>query len=73
MLSSVYSLSWIKYRTVCIANACLSMKVENMFLKFQICLISLESSRDVEKMTECFVVLERDAALDEFALSRLHL
>ncbi len=51
----------------------LSMKVENMFLKFQICFISLESSRDVEKMTECFVVLERDAALDEFALSRLHL
>ena len=51
----------------------LSLKVENMFLKFQICLISLESSRDVEKMTECFVVLERDAALDEFALSRLHL
>jgi hypothetical protein len=32
MLSSVYSLSWIKYRTVCIANAGLSMKVENMFL-----------------------------------------
>jgi hypothetical protein len=51
----------------------LSLKVENMFLKFQICLISLDSSRDVEMMTECFVVLERDAALDEFALSRLHL